>query len=116
MSSLQGTGQLVRFALRRDRIWLSVWVLAIVAVLVGSAASVIGLYPDQASLDQAAALIQGNSTVIALNGPAQGLDNVGGRVMFEIDHADFTGPRGSVIPKSIADRKIVEIVWLAPHD
>lgn len=38
------------------------------------------------------------------------------RVMFEIDHEDFTGPRGSVIPKSIADRKIVEIVWLAPHD
>jgi hypothetical protein len=38
------------------------------------------------------------------------------RVMFEIDHEGFTDPEGSVNPKSIANRKIVEIVWLAPHD
>ena len=38
------------------------------------------------------------------------------RVMFEIDHESFEGPEGSVSPKSIAERKIVEIVWLAPHD
>lgn len=38
------------------------------------------------------------------------------QVMFEIDHAGYQGPEGTVSPKTIADRKIVEIVWLAQRD
>lgn len=36
-------------------------------------------------------------------------------VMFEIDLEGFTGTEGTVSTKTIATRKIVEIVWLAPH-
>lgn len=38
------------------------------------------------------------------------------QVMFEIDHAGYDGPEGTVSPKTIADRKIVAIVWLAHRD
>jgi hypothetical protein len=34
-------------------------------------------------------------------------------VMFDIDHTAFKGPKGKVSPKTIAKRKIVQIVWLA---
>lgn len=37
-------------------------------------------------------------------------------VMFEIDLEGFTGARGNVSPKTIADRQIIEIVWLAGPD
>ena len=38
------------------------------------------------------------------------------RVMFEIDHDKFKGPEGNVSPKTIAKRKIIQIVWLAPQE
>lgn len=38
------------------------------------------------------------------------------QVMFEIDHSGFEGPEGTVSVKTIASRKIVEIVWLAAHE
>lgn len=37
------------------------------------------------------------------------------RVMFEVDLDGFTGEEGTVSTKLIANRKIVEIVWLAGH-
>jgi len=37
-------------------------------------------------------------------------------ILFELDHQGFKGPVGTVSPKAIATRKIVEIVWLAPED
>lgn len=37
-------------------------------------------------------------------------------ILFELDHQGFKGPVGAVAGKSIAARKIVEIVWLAPED
>ena len=41
------------------------------------------MYPTQADLDQAAAASKGNAAAIAFNGPAQGLDTVGGQVAFQ---------------------------------
>jgi hypothetical protein len=38
------------------------------------------------------------------------------QVMFEIDLAGFKGAAGNVSPKTIAKRKIIQIVWLASHD
>jgi ABC-2 type transport system permease protein len=60
-----------------------VWILAIAALIVSTVASVKGIYPTQASLDRAAAAIDGNAAVIALNGPPFGLRTLGGRVAFE---------------------------------
>lgn len=38
------------------------------------------------------------------------------RVLFEIDYEKFTGREGTVSPKAIAKRRIVQIVWLAAKD
>jgi ABC-2 type transport system permease protein len=42
-----GTVRLARLALRRDRLQLPVWILALLAILAVSVSSVVGLYPDE---------------------------------------------------------------------
>ena len=79
-----GIATLVRFILRRDRVWLTVWVAAIVVLTVAGASSVKGLYPDQAALAAAARVVEGNAAAIAMQGPAVALDTIGGRTMFEV--------------------------------
>jgi ABC-2 type transport system permease protein len=82
-TSLTGTRALVRFALRRDRVRIVVWIAAIVVLVLVTASSVKGLYPTPQSLRDAAALVEGNPAAIAFNGPVQGIDTIGGRVAFE---------------------------------
>lgn len=79
-----GTGALVRAGLRRDRIRIGVWIVGICLVALLSAASIKGLYTTEEELEAAAVPIEGNAAVIALNGPDQGVDTYGGRIMFEI--------------------------------
>src|SRR5690606_27035388 len=74
MSTLTGTGTLLRFQLRRDRFWLSMWIVGIVALVVSSVAGVEGLYPTEELLAEAAVLVENNAVAIALNGPAVALD------------------------------------------
>lgn len=88
---LTGTGPLTRFTLRRDRVRIVVWVGAILLLVVSTVGSVKGLYPTQADLDQAARASEGNAAAIAFNGPAVGLDTVGGEVAFQ------TGTVGLVV-------------------
>ncbi len=83
MNALIGTVELIRFIVRRDRIRILVWIIAIVALLALTAAGIKGLFPTQAALDQTAAATQHNSAAIAFNGPAQGLNSVGGQVAFQ---------------------------------
>jgi ABC-2 type transport system permease protein len=83
MNALIGTVELIRFIVRRDRIRILVWIVAIVALLALTAAGIKGLFPTQATLDQTAAATQHNSAAIAFNGPAQGLNSVGGQVAFQ---------------------------------
>ena len=80
---LTGTATVTGFIVRRDRVRIVVWVAAIAVLVALLAASVKGLFPTQADLDQAAAATNGNAAVIAFNGPAQGLDSVGGEVAFQ---------------------------------
>lgn len=84
MNAFAGTGSLVRLVLRRDRIRMPVWVVAIVGLVVLSAVSVMDLYPTRQSLAEFAAIAEGNAAVIALNGRPVGLDTIGGRVAFEV--------------------------------
>ncbi len=72
--ALAGTGTLVRFILRRDRIRLPVWILAIVGTTAASAASFPGVYADAADRAARAALM-GNPGVRAFSGPGYGLDD-----------------------------------------
>lgn len=88
---MTGTLGLVRLIGRNDRVRIAVWVLAIPAAVLATAASVRGLYPTQAELSAAAAAIRGNASQIALNGPDRALDTLGGRVAFEVANFGLVG-------------------------
>ncbi len=81
--SLTATAPLTRFALRRDRVRIVVWIAGIVLLVVATVGSIKGLYPNQAELDKAARASEDNAAAIIFNGPAQGLDTVGGQVAFQ---------------------------------
>jgi ABC-2 type transport system permease protein len=83
MTALTGTVELTRAIVRRDRIRILVWIVAIVVLAALTVAGIKGLFPTQASLDQTAAATQHNAAAIAFNGPAQGLNTVGGQVAFQ---------------------------------
>ncbi len=88
---LAGTRALTRFALRRDRVRIVIWIAGIVVLVVATVASVKGLYPTAADLRNAAAASEGNAAAIAFNGPPQALDTLGGQVAFQ------TGAFGLVV-------------------
>lgn len=83
MTSLTGTFALIRLILRRDRIRIMVWIASVVALAALTVVGIKGLFPTQAALDQTAAATQDNAAAIAFNGPAQGLNTVGGQVAFQ---------------------------------
>jgi ABC-2 type transport system permease protein len=83
MTALTGTVALTRFILRRDRIRILIWIVAIIVLAALTAAGIKGLFPTQAALDQMAVATQHNAAAIAFNGPAQGLNTVGGQVAFQ---------------------------------
>ena len=87
MTSLTGTLALTRFILRRDRIRILVWIVALVVLSALTVVGIEGLFPTQAALDQTAAATVGNAAMIAFNGPAQGLNTVGGQVAFQFGSA-----------------------------
>jgi ABC-2 type transport system permease protein len=84
MSALTGTGALVRFDVRRDRVRMLVWIIGIVALVETTSASVKGLYPTAESLAKAAAISEGNVAAIVFNGPVQALDTLGGQIAFQV--------------------------------
>jgi ABC-2 type transport system permease protein len=84
MSQLAGTGQLVRWTARRDRVRLACWLVGIVVLVLVTAASTKGIYDTQADLDDAAAVAVDNPAALAFNGPAQALDTIGGQVAFQL--------------------------------
>lgn len=84
MSDLARTGALTRFALRRDRIRIGVWLASIVLLVLATSSSTQALYPTQADLDQAAFASQDNPAAIAFSGPPIALDTMGGQVAFQL--------------------------------
>ncbi len=81
---LARTGSLTRFVLRRDRVRIVIWIVSVVGLVAATVASVQGLYPTAADLRAAARASEGNAAAIAFNGPAQGLDTLGGQVAFQV--------------------------------
>jgi len=75
VTTLTGLPRLVRFVLRRDRVRLAIWVLALGGVTVASAASLPPVYPDQAAIDTYAALFGDNPALVAFAGPGYGFDD-----------------------------------------
>ena len=89
MTSLTGTGAMVKLALRRDRVRLSIWVLALAALLVLSASAELSLYDTRAERESYASTIGSNPAARAMSGPGYGLDTLGGIVAFEIGITGF---------------------------
>jgi ABC-2 type transport system permease protein len=87
MTSLIGTFALTRLILRRDRIRILVWIASVLVLAALTVVGIKGLFPTQAALDQTAAATQHNAAAIAFNGPAQGLNTVGGQVAFQFGAA-----------------------------
>lgn len=81
--SLAGTGELLRFVVRRDRVRIAVWVVGIGVLVVLSAASVKGLFPTQHDLD-AAMQAERSAAAIIFNGPPLALNTIGGQVAYQL--------------------------------
>ncbi|MHA4848905.1 ABC transporter permease [Rhodococcus sp. MSC1_016] len=67
-----GTARLVRLALRRDRVQLPVWLLALAALQAFSASSVLGLYPTEGDLRSFAVATAASPVALATNGLVSG--------------------------------------------
>jgi ABC-2 type transport system permease protein len=68
-----GTGTLLRFNLRRDRVRLPAWLAGIALVQVGGAATYPDLYPTVADRQLQAAVVGDNPAMRAMTGPGYGL-------------------------------------------
>jgi ABC-2 type transport system permease protein len=87
VSRLTGTGQLLRLAIRRDRVVATVWVLGLFVFAFSQAASIVSLYPTQADLDRLARTATGigaNPAVVALQGPAYDASTYGGATAWQV--------------------------------
>jgi ABC-2 type transport system permease protein len=83
MKAFTGTPALVRLALRRDRIRLSVWVLALVGITAASASAVASTYNTPIEIASYARNIGSSPASIAMAGPPVALDTIGGIVVYE---------------------------------
>ncbi|MCF6746234.1 ABC transporter permease [Blastococcus sp. KM273128] len=83
-STTTGTAALFRFALRRDRVRLTVWIAAGTAMVALQSVSSQSFYDSPGALAAYRASVGSNAATIALAGPPVGLDTVAGAVAFEI--------------------------------
>ncbi|MYQ87567.1 MULTISPECIES: ABC transporter permease [unclassified Streptomyces] len=80
---LAGTWPLLRLALRRDRIMLPIWVLALGGTFSSVGSSIAALYDTSAQRAELAASMNGNSSLRAMYGPVFD-DSVGGLVSWRM--------------------------------
>lgn len=73
--SYAGTGHVLRFIVRRDRVRAPVWIVAVVGVVVASTASVIDLYSTPDDLASYATVVRADAALAAITGPGYGLDD-----------------------------------------
>jgi ABC-2 type transport system permease protein len=85
VSAFTGTGALVRLALRRDRIQLPIWMVALPVVTVGSAGSLSGVYVTEQDRVSYAMTTAASVATRALNGPVGG-PTFGSIVAVELFH------------------------------
>ncbi|SFQ97122.1 ABC-2 type transport system permease protein [Lentzea waywayandensis] len=79
---MTGTWQLVRLALRRDRILLPVWVLFLAGVTYSTTTALEELYNTQQSRDLLGATANANSAFLAMLGPLHDWSSLGGLVVW----------------------------------
>jgi ABC-2 type transport system permease protein len=74
---MSASGQLIRLAVRRDRVLVPVWFAVLLLVCFASAASVPGLYPSEADRVKAAEAINASPGIVALYGPILDVRSLG---------------------------------------
>ena len=79
-----GTGALVRFMLRRERFALPWWLLGTGLLLGYQSAGSQAFYDTPEKLARLRETMGGNAGVVALSGPVELLETIGGEVVFEI--------------------------------
>jgi len=89
-SSLTGTAELAKLALRRDRYFLPAWIYVLTAVIASTAYSFRGLYPTVADRAALAASLRSNPSMLALAGPVYG-DSLGALTMWKVGLAAAVG-------------------------
>lgn len=72
MTAWTGTARLVRLALRRDRVILTVWLVAIAGLIYGVISAEVALYVDEAQRTAGATFGAGNVMARIFDGPASG--------------------------------------------
>lgn len=87
MTSLIGTRALARLALRLDRVRLSVWVLGLAVMPMGTAANYFKLYPTEADLRAVSGVLT-NPSLVALSGPLFSV-SIGGLTTWKIGVTEF---------------------------
>jgi ABC-2 type transport system permease protein len=87
VNSLTGTRALMRLALRLDRVRLTVWVLLLSIMPMGTAANYFKLYPTEADLRAVSGLLA-NPSLVALSGPLFDV-SIGGITVWKIGVTEF---------------------------
>ena len=82
-TGLTGAGVLLRSHLRRDRWAIAAWSIGGALLYWSQGASLPGVYATQAEFERAAASLEGNAAFVAMLGPAQALDTVGGQIFWQ---------------------------------
>jgi ABC-2 type transport system permease protein len=80
-----GTLQLLRLAVRRDRVLLPVWLLVFVLSAYSSAAATVGIYPDLASRRAAAEAVNATAATRGLYGPIWDTTSIGQLSLFKLN-------------------------------
>lgn len=91
MTAFTGVPQLVRFVLRRDRVYLPVWILSIVLITYASAAAVRRTYDTPVEIASYAFNIGGSPASIAMAGPPIALTQIGGILVYETSMTALLG-------------------------
>jgi len=122
--TLAGTGTLLRFAVRRDRVRLPIWVLAGAVLMATQSSSNQRFYRTPESLVAYRASAGSNAASIAFSGPPVGLDNVAGTIAFEISSplvllavlmAMFTTARHTRADEEAGRTELLRSVQLGRH-
>jgi ABC-2 type transport system permease protein len=87
---LAGTGMLLRFNLRRDRIRLPLWIGGIALMQISGPSSYEGIYPGATERQEQATVVGGNPAMKALTGPGHGLDDYTYGAMMTNEYLGFT--------------------------
>jgi ABC-2 type transport system permease protein len=88
---LAGTSGLARLLLRRDRVRIAVWVLAMTALTYGSGSAMGTTFPTQASIDAYAGSVATSPSVVFLAGPPVALDTLAGIVLNKVSFLGLVG-------------------------